>query len=199
MALSPPRIGVLVTLDSKFDVALSFCRALEKAGGEPLIIDLSLRPHQHTTPEFSIVSPLQRGPVSFEDLSGKSRGDASQLMIDTGIELLSHAFEAEKLSGIIGIGGANGSTISCAIMRALPYLLPKAMVTPVAATAAVQWYVAQSDIAMFPSIGDISLNRITPGYFRERRPCDCRDGCCLSAKIAGRCSDQTADRSVNVW
>ena len=31
----------------------------------------------------------------------------------------------------------------------------------VAGTAAVQWYVAESDIAMYPSIGDISLNRIT--------------------------------------
>ena len=35
------------------------------------------------------------------------------------------------------------------------------MVTPVAATAAVQWYVAESDIAMYPTIGDISLNRVT--------------------------------------
>ena len=45
----------------------------------------------------------------------------------------------------------------------LPLLLScvVAMGTPVAATAAVQWYVAQSDIIMFPSIGDISLNRFT--------------------------------------
>ena len=35
------------------------------------------------------------------------------------------------------------------------------MVTPVAATAAVQFYVAESDIAMFPTVGDIWLNRIT--------------------------------------
>jgi uncharacterized protein (UPF0261 family) len=35
------------------------------------------------------------------------------------------------------------------------------MVSTVAGTAAVQWYVAESDIAMYPSIGDISLNRIT--------------------------------------
>jgi uncharacterized protein (UPF0261 family) len=35
------------------------------------------------------------------------------------------------------------------------------MVSPVAGTAAIQWYVAESDIAMFPTIGDISLNRIT--------------------------------------
>ena len=46
-------------------------------------------------------------------------------------------------------------------MRALPLAFPKCMVTPVAATAAVQWYVAESDIAMYPTIGDISLNRIT--------------------------------------
>ncbi len=46
-------------------------------------------------------------------------------------------------------------------MRQLAVGLPKAMVTPVAATAAVQWYVAESDIAMFPTIGDVSLNRVT--------------------------------------
>ena len=62
---------------------------------------------------------------------------------------------------MLGVGGANGSTMACAIMRALPLAFPKVMVTPVAATAAVQWYVAESDIAMFPTIGDISLNRIT--------------------------------------
>ena len=60
-----------------------------------------------------------------------------------------------------GVGGANGCTIACAIMRALPLSFPKVMVTPVAATAAVQWYVAESDIAMVPTIGDISLNRVT--------------------------------------
>jgi uncharacterized protein (UPF0261 family) len=35
------------------------------------------------------------------------------------------------------------------------------MVTAVAGTAAAQWYVAESDIVMHPSIGDIALNRIT--------------------------------------
>ncbi|HYA07868.1 MAG TPA: Tm-1-like ATP-binding domain-containing protein, partial [Xanthobacteraceae bacterium] len=49
----------------------------------------------------------------------------------------------------------------CSILRALPYLVPKVMVSAVAGTAATQWYVAESDIAMYPSIGDISLNRIT--------------------------------------
>jgi uncharacterized protein (UPF0261 family) len=46
-------------------------------------------------------------------------------------------------------------------MRALPYLVPKVVVSAVAGTAAAQWYVAESDIAMYPSIGDVALNRIT--------------------------------------
>ena len=65
------------------------------------------------------------------------------------------------LAGAIGIGGANGTNLVCSIMRSLPYLLPKVMISTVAGTAAAQWYVAESDIAMYPSIGDISLNRIT--------------------------------------
>ena len=66
-----------------------------------------------------------------------------------------------QISGAIGLGGANGTNVVCSIMRALPYLVPKVMVSTVAATAAVQWYVAESDIAMYPSIGDVALNRIT--------------------------------------
>ena len=46
-------------------------------------------------------------------------------------------------------------------MRPLPYLVPKVMVSAVAGTAAVQWCVAESDICMYPSIGDVSLNRVT--------------------------------------
>jgi uncharacterized protein (UPF0261 family) len=46
-------------------------------------------------------------------------------------------------------------------MRVLPYLVPKVVVSAVAGTAATQWYVGESDIAMYPSIGDVALNRIT--------------------------------------
>lgn len=77
------------------------------------------------------------------------------------IEVVRNRLEDGILDGILGLGGANGSTMACAVMRALPLGLPKVMVTLVAATAAVQWYVAESDIAMFLTIGDISLNRVT--------------------------------------
>jgi len=41
------------------------------------------------------------------------------------------------------------------------------MISAVAGTAAVQWYIAESDIVMYPSIGDVSLNRITKSVMED--------------------------------
>lgn len=166
------KIAVLMTLDSKFEVACEFCSMLRQAGGTPVVIDLSLRTHKQFTDEFEILLPLSGSPgtggskENMDRLSALSRGEAADVMIEDGRALLEYCVSNSKIGGVVGVGGANGSTVSCAMMRALPALLPKAMVTPVAATAAVQWYVAQSDIIMFPTIGDISLNRITRAILR---------------------------------
>ena len=97
----------------------------------------------------------------WEALARLSRSDAAQTMIRGGSKIVQARQRAGAIDGVLGVGGANGSTMACAIMRSLPLAFPKAMVTPVAATAAVQFYVAESDIAMFPTVGDIWLNRIT--------------------------------------
>ncbi|MBI2713723.1 MAG: Tm-1-like ATP-binding domain-containing protein [Rhizobiales bacterium] len=90
-----------------------------------------------------------------------TRAEAAKAMILGGTKIVREKFARREIDGVLGVGGANGSTMACAIMRALPLSFPKVMVTPVAATAAVQWYIAESDIAMYPTIGDISLNRAT--------------------------------------
>lgn len=157
-------VVVLATLDSKHEAARFLCDALEEAGAAPWLVDLSLRPHLHEA-DVPGAAVAQAAGASWEALAGLSRADAATLMIAGGTRLVRERMNringVNGINGVIGIGGANGSTMSCAIMRALPLGLPKLMVTPVAATAAVQWYVAESDIAMFPTIGDISLNRIT--------------------------------------
>src|SRR5262249_58036666 len=86
---------------------------------------------------------------------------AAAAMVEGGTRILLEKYAKGKIAGAIGIGGANGTNLVCSILRALPYLVPKVMISTVAGTAAVQWYVAESDIAMYPSIGDVSINRIT--------------------------------------
>jgi len=68
----------------------------------------------------------------------------------------------------------------------LPYLVPKVMVSAVAGTAAAQWYVAESDIAMYPSIGDVALNRITRSVMEN-----------AALAVAAAAGNWTAKREAN--
>lgn len=154
-------VAVLATLDSKHEAARFVCDALREAGAAPWLVDLSLRPHDHAFADVRGDAVAEAGGTSWTTLARLSRAEAVEGMIAGGTRIVREKLARGEICGVLGVGGANGSTMACAIMRALPLAMPKAMVTPVAATAAVQWYVAESDIAMFPTIGDISLNRIT--------------------------------------
>jgi uncharacterized protein (UPF0261 family) len=154
-------VAVLATLDSKHEAARFICEALREAGTAPWLVDLSLRPHDRAFADVSGGRVAQEAGTTWDALAKLSRADAANAMIAGGVKIVRGELARGGTSGVLGVGGANGSTMACAIMRTLPLSFPKAMVTPVAATAAVQWYVAESDIAMFPTVGDISLNRIT--------------------------------------
>jgi len=159
--VDPVRVAVLATLDSKHEAARFVCGALIAAGATPWLVDLSLRPHGHEFADVNAGKIAEAAGLAWAELGRLARADAAKTMITAGTEIVRARFARREIDGAIGVGGANGSTIACAIMRALPLAFPKCMVTPVAATAAVQWYVAESDIAMYPTIGDISLNRVT--------------------------------------
>ncbi len=154
-------VAVLATLDSKHEVARFVCDALTAAGATPWLVDLSLRPHEHDFADVNGEAVAKSAGLAWAELGRLTRAEAAKAMILGGTEIVRAKFARREIDGVLGVGGANGATIACAIMRALPLSFPKVMVTPVAATAAVQWYVAESDIAMYPTIGDISLNRVT--------------------------------------
>jgi uncharacterized protein (UPF0261 family) len=154
-------VAVLATLDSKHEAARFVCDALTAAGATPWLVDLSLRPHAHDFADVNAGAIAESAGLTWAELGRLTRADAAKVMMTAGTEIVRARFARREIGGAIGVGGANGSTLACAIMRALPLAFPKCMVTPVAATAAVQWYVAESDIAMYPTIGDISLNRVT--------------------------------------
>ncbi len=147
-------------MNTKSKEARFIADMLERAGVTPWIVDLSMKPHDVAAHILgSRVAEL--AGASWRALEGYVRQDAAAVMVEGGTKLLLDQYARGGIAGAIGIGGANGTNLVCSILRALPYLVPKIMVSTVAGTAAVQWYVAESDIAMYPSIGDISLNRIT--------------------------------------
>ena len=161
MSASEPAIAVLATLNTKGREASFIADVLARAGATAWIVDLSLKPHDVGGAHVTGASVASAVGSSWGALSEYSRQDAAAVMAEGGRKILLERLLAGEISGAIGLGGANGTNLVCSIMRALPYLVPKVVVSAVAGTAAAQWYVAESDIAMYPSIGDIALNRIT--------------------------------------
>lgn len=165
--MSIPGVAILVTMDSKGPEARFLADALAESGVKPLLVDLSCKPHEAGDADATGAEVAAAAGRNWDDLAGMERNAASEIMMEGGRRIVAQKYQEGEIHGAVGLGGANGTSMACAIMRALPPLAPKVMVSVVAATAAVQWYVAESDIIMFPSIGDISLNRITRGVLKN--------------------------------
>jgi uncharacterized protein (UPF0261 family) len=148
-------------MNTKNNEARFIAEALARAGATPWIVDLAMRPHDVTGADVTGAQVAEAAGVPWRMLNASSRQEAAAVMVEGGAKLILNELAAGGLAGAIGIGGANGTNLVCSILRALPYLVPKVVVSTVAGTAAAQWYVAESDIVMYPSIGDMSLNRIT--------------------------------------
>ncbi len=161
LSAAQPIVAVLATLDTKGKEARFLADVLTRAGVAPWIVDLSLKPHTAAGADVSGAEVAAAAGTSWAALSECSRQEAAAIMAEGGRRILLEKVLNGGVSGAVGLGGANGTNLVCSIMRALPYLVPKIVVSAVAGTAAAQWYVAESDIAMYPSIGDIALNRIT--------------------------------------
>src|SRR4249920_1382424 len=161
LSSSRPTVAVLATMNTKGKEARFVADVLARAGTTPWIVDLSLKSHDADDADLAAADVAAAAGTSWQTLHERSRQEAAVVMIEGGAKMLLDKFVKGEVSGAIGLGGANGTNLVCSILRALPYLVPKVMISTVAGTAAVQWYVAESDIAMYPSIGDVSLNRIT--------------------------------------
>ena len=162
-----PTVAVLATMNTKGKEARFIAAVLARAGATPWIVDLSLKSHDADDADLAAADVAAAAGASWQTLHERSRQDAAAVMIEGGAKMLLDKFVKGEVSGAIGLGGANGTNLVCSILRALPYLVPKVMISTVAGTAAVQWYVAESDIAMYPSIGDVSLNRITKSVMED--------------------------------
>jgi uncharacterized protein (UPF0261 family) len=79
-----------------------------------------------------------------------------------GVAKLARDLHAEgRIQGVLGLGGSAGTTIGTAAMRALPFGVPKVMVSTLA-SGQVRQYVGVRDVFMLNSVVDISgLNRIS--------------------------------------
>jgi uncharacterized protein (UPF0261 family) len=153
-------VALIGTLDTKLPEYLFVQELLTLAGAQVRMVDVSLRGDGFAKAD---VLPAEIATQAGKDLAtvhGLTRGDASQVMIDGATRIIGEWVEKNEVQGVLALGGANGTTIACGVMRTLPIGFPKVMVSTMA-SGQVRHYVEASDIVMIPSIGDLSLNRIS--------------------------------------
>nr|MBA2557074.1 Tm-1-like ATP-binding domain-containing protein [Chloroflexota bacterium] len=86
--------------------------------------------------------------------AGRRRDEAMEAMGRGAGQVLRRWHDAGDLGGVIAVGGNQGTAIASIAMRALPIGVPKLIVSTVA-SGDVRAYVADADIAMLFSVGDL--------------------------------------------
>lgn len=152
-------IGTLDTKGTEFAYVRDLLRA---ANIDTLVMDASVL----GTPAFGADIPRERvyeaAGTSFERVKGDAdRGKAIEAAAKGAAKLAAELHAVGRLDGVLGLGGSAGTTIGSAAMRALPFGVPKLMVSTLA-SGQVQPFVGVRDVMMLNSVVDISgLNRIS--------------------------------------
>jgi len=151
------------TLDTK-GVELAFVRDLLHAARlATIVIDAGVLGPPHFTPDIPREQVFAAAGTSLEDVRqdndrGKAIAAAAEGVTQVARNLLG---PPPTVEGILALGGSAGTTIGTAAMRALPFGVPKLMVSTLA-SGQVKQFVGVRDICMMHSVVDISgLNRIS--------------------------------------
>jgi uncharacterized protein (UPF0261 family) len=147
------------TLDTK-GAEYAFVRDLLRgAGVSTLVIDAGVIGPPHFEPDVPRERLYEAAGTSIDAVrQANDRGKAIEAAALGAARLVTSLTDVD---GILALGGSAGTTIGTAAMRALPFGVPKLMVSTLA-SGQVKPYVGVRDILMMHSVVDISgLNRIS--------------------------------------
>jgi uncharacterized protein (UPF0261 family) len=152
-------IGTLDTKGSEFQYVQDRLRA---AGVTTLVLDAGVLQAPLFAPDIPREEVYAAAGVSFESIQrAGDRGQAIAAAAKGAAKIAVDLHARGQLDGVLGLGGSAGTTIATTAMRALPFGVPKLMVSTLA-SGQVRPYVGVRDILMMNSVVDISgLNRIS--------------------------------------
>jgi uncharacterized protein (UPF0261 family) len=150
------------TLDTK-GVEFQFVRdRLNAAGVATLVLDAGVLQPPAFLPDIAREEVYAAAGTTYDAVRQASdRGKAIEAAARGAAAIARDLHARGMLDGVLGLGGSAGTTIGTAAMRALPFGVPKLMVSTLA-SGQVRPYVGVRDICMLHSVVDISgLNRIS--------------------------------------
>lgn len=151
---TPKRVVVLASLDTKSAEARFLADALERHGLTPWLIDTGVAGYALLPGDTTRTDILHAVGQTEQSIMGLSKTELMATAAAGGQAVLLGMARNNELAAVIGIGGGQGTWMGTTIMKALPYDIPKFMVSTIAHRSGQ--YVGSSNIWMIPSVVDIA-------------------------------------------
>ena len=155
---------LIATFDTKGQEALYLKQCIEAQGVRVLVMDAGILGSSHTEECILREDVARRGGLALEEaVATKDKRLCTEVMC-RGCEVITRElFDEGRIQGVIGIGGAQGTEIACAAMRALPTGVPRIMASTVANGAhQFGFYMGTKDLTIMHTVSDMQgLNFLT--------------------------------------
>jgi uncharacterized protein (UPF0261 family) len=155
------------TLDTKGQESQYIKNLIKKNGYNVITIDVGTgaRGDLLFPPDYPREAVAKAAGSSMEEILDLGKKGKENLLMDMMAQgaavICKQLLKDGKLDGIISIGGSMGTNLGTKIMKALPFGIPKVMLSTYA-SGDISHFIGTKDIAMLPSIADIAgLNSIT--------------------------------------
>jgi uncharacterized protein (UPF0261 family) len=157
-ANSKGTVLIMGTLDTKGTEFALLKELIEQQGLDNILMDINMGGEPALIPEISAREVAAAGGGDIMEIRGsRDPGKFTPIMIKGAIAKVLELLECGRLDGIISIGGASGTTIATTVMKALPFGIPKLMVSSTASVPSyAAKYIGTKDITMMHSVVDIA-------------------------------------------
>jgi uncharacterized protein (UPF0261 family) len=163
-------IVIVATLDTKGAETGFLKELIEQRGHNTILVDAGMGGEPTITPDISADEVAKAGGGDIEEMrASRETGKLTPIMIKGAIEKIKELHTAGKVDGIVSFGGASNTTVGTSVMKALPFGVPKFMLSSTASMPAyAARYIGTSDIAIMHSVLDIAgLNDLVKDAFRR--------------------------------
>jgi uncharacterized protein (UPF0261 family) len=152
-------ILIVSSLDTKGQEVTFLKELIEQRGQQTILLDMGMRGEFLIPADIPCEEVAKAGGISIHEIrtSNKSRDEIVSIMTKGAIKKTLELFQSGKLAGIVGVGGVSNTTMATNIMKALPFGVPKLMVSSGAAMPSYAGgFFGSSDIAIISSVVDMA-------------------------------------------
>jgi uncharacterized protein (UPF0261 family) len=154
----PKAVLIISTLDTKAAETLYLQQKMETIGLKSLVMDLSMRSDSAWAADITPAQVAVAGGSSLEAVrSSRERSRITNITIAGGSKIAGELYGQSRIAGVIALGGSTGSLMATDIMRALPFGVPKLMISSTAALPGLATrYIGTGDVMLFHSVVEVA-------------------------------------------